>query len=138
MEIKDRLLIIMDQFQLSASQFADNLEIQRSSISHLLSGRNKPSINILEKIISNFPTISIEWLITGIGNPLKNNEIKPNDSNSIQSVLPNLPFDNNDEPNETIDEKNKTIDQTSYAKKDKKIQKIILIFDDNSFEVLHQ
>ncbi len=135
MEIKDRLLIIMDQFQLSASQIADNLEIQRSAISHLLSGRNKPSINILEKIIAKYPSISIEWLITGIGNPIKNTEVVKNEPVINKSIISEIPFDDEEIKENATEEKDNLIES---AKKDKTISKIVLIFDDNTFEILNK
>jgi len=51
--------------QLSASQFADTIGVQRSSLSHVLSGRNKPSLDFLSKIIKHFPKVNASWLITG-------------------------------------------------------------------------
>jgi len=77
MEIHDRMRILIEELQLSSSQFADMLKIQRSAVSHLLSGRNKPSIVILEKIINEFPNINVDWLITGKGNILRTNKSVP-------------------------------------------------------------
>ena len=143
MDISDRLRILMDNYELSSSQFADKLEIQRSAISHLLSGRNKPSILILEKIIRHFPDVDINWLIMGKGNILKNTPpeqtakedstlefsreqtINFEEDNSIQSV----------EKEEVIDDVEQLY-QSQPAKKNIPVEKIILIFQDNTFEVL--
>ncbi|MCD6090326.1 MAG: helix-turn-helix transcriptional regulator [Bacteroidales bacterium] len=59
---------------LTASQFADLLGVQRSNISHILSGRNKPSLDFILKITEHFPTISIEWLLNGKGEMFNNGE----------------------------------------------------------------
>lgn len=67
MEIRDRLTQILSLKQMSSSAFADFLEIQRSNMSHYLSGRNKPGVEILQKILDKFPDISAEWLIMGRG-----------------------------------------------------------------------
>ena len=63
-----RLQKLMEQHQLSASAFAEKIGVQRSSISHLLSGRNKPSLDLLVKIEANFEEVSFEWLLKGNGN----------------------------------------------------------------------
>jgi len=55
--------LLIKRKQLSASQFADKLGIPRSSISHILSGRNKPSLDVVQKILRVFPEISAEDLL---------------------------------------------------------------------------
>ncbi len=65
--MQDRILKILTGNQLSATRFADIIGVQKSSISHILSGRNKPSFDFIEKILIKFPDISPEWLILGKG-----------------------------------------------------------------------
>ena len=67
-----RLEFIMEHFGLSASSFADKISVQRSSISHLLSGRNKPSLDFVLKILDIFPELNLYWLLEGTGSYLKN------------------------------------------------------------------
>jgi transcriptional regulator with XRE-family HTH domain len=67
MEIKDRLIKIITTEGLNSSAFADSIGVQRSSISHILSGRNKPSLDFLEKILASYPKYNAEWLIMGTG-----------------------------------------------------------------------
>lgn len=62
-----RLETIFDYYGLSASSFADKINVQRSSISHLLSGRNKPSLDFILKVIENFPDVELLWLLNGKG-----------------------------------------------------------------------
>jgi len=69
--IASRLQVIFEREGISASIFADRIGVQRSAISHILSGRNKPGFDLLQKIIAKFPTINTEWLITGLGDPYK-------------------------------------------------------------------
>lgn len=66
-----RLQTILEIEHITASQLADTLGIQRGGVSHLLSGRNKPSFDFLERILRKFPEISAEWLITGQGKPIR-------------------------------------------------------------------
>lgn len=65
MEVKDRLRMIMDSHKLNAGSFADRIGVQRSNVSHVLSGRNKPSFDFVEKLLIAFPRVSAEWLFTG-------------------------------------------------------------------------
>lgn len=71
-----RIKEIMLQKGLSPSAFADKIQVQRSAISHILNGRNKPSLELIQKIIAAFPDVDIEWLITGIKSKSKNHEIE--------------------------------------------------------------
>lgn len=66
-----RLEFILDYYTLSASGFADKIGVQRSSLSHLLSGRNKPSLDFILKILEFFPEIDLYWILNGQGNFLK-------------------------------------------------------------------
>jgi len=62
-----RLEIILDYNGLNASSFADKIGVQRSSLSHLLSGRNKPSLDFILKIIEVFPDVDLYWILNGKG-----------------------------------------------------------------------
>ncbi len=63
-----RLQIIMEFYGLSSSGLADEIDFNRSSISHLLSGRNKPSLEFVMKILEKFPDVKLYWLLNGKGN----------------------------------------------------------------------
>ncbi len=65
--MKERLIQLLDLEQLSPSKFADIIGVQRSSISHVLSGRNKPSFDFLQKTLKAFPGLNASWLMTGEG-----------------------------------------------------------------------
>ncbi len=65
--MEERLKLFLAMEGLSPSQFADKLGIQRSGVSHLLSGRNKPSFEFINKMLLTFPKINPDWLITGTG-----------------------------------------------------------------------
>lgn len=61
-----RLEELMDQQQLSAAALAEKIGVQRSSVSHILSKRNKPSLEFILKIEAHFETVSFDWLLLGI------------------------------------------------------------------------
>lgn len=65
--MKERIEKIMELEQLSASKFADAIGVQRSSISHILSGRNKPSLELVNKILDQFQQVNADWLLLGKG-----------------------------------------------------------------------
>ena len=64
-EIVTRITQILEDQQLSSSAFADTIGVQRSSISHVLSGRNKPSLEFILKTVRAFPAYSTDWLLFG-------------------------------------------------------------------------
>lgn len=121
-EFAKRLNIIMDFYQLSAALLADKIEVQRSSISHLLSGRNKPSLEFVLKILKSFPEVELYWLLNGVGTFPKTTSAK---SNLNASTL----FTNK---KKSAIEKNapiKNIEETS-----KEIERIVIFFKDGSFK----
>lgn len=63
----ERIQLILKTKNISASRFADEIGVQRSSISHILSGRNNPSLELVQKILKRFPDINIEWIMNGKG-----------------------------------------------------------------------
>jgi transcriptional regulator with XRE-family HTH domain len=63
----ERIDLIIKKLGISASQFAEEINVQRSSVSHVLSGRNKPSLDFITKVITRYPEINAEWLLSGRG-----------------------------------------------------------------------
>ena len=63
----ERLEKILAHYDLNASAFADAIGVQRSSISHLLSGRNRPSLDFVMKVVEHFPEVDLYWLLNGKG-----------------------------------------------------------------------
>ena len=66
-EFAERLKLIMEHYGLNAASFAEAISVNRSSISHLLSGRNKPSLDFVIKIIEQFDEVELYWLLNGKG-----------------------------------------------------------------------
>lgn len=116
MEIKDRLIEVLKRKNLNASSFADILKIQKSNVSHILSGRNKPSLDFIQKFINAFPNEDVVWLITG--NQI--NELK-SPKKEIQKT-----------ENETNLKSNLKLDSSGN---NKEISRIITFYRDNTFDV---
>jgi transcriptional regulator with XRE-family HTH domain len=111
MNLIDRIKYIIKLNSLSSASFADKIGVQRSSISHVLSGRNKPSLEFIQKILTAYPKISADWLINGKTNI--------------------------EQDNLTIKEKSEeetTNPPSTLSNKEKQIKKIVIFYTDNTFE----
>ncbi|HUH34863.1 MAG TPA: helix-turn-helix transcriptional regulator [Moheibacter sp.] len=120
MNASNRILEIIEKSGLTASEFAEKIDVQPSAISHLTSGRNKPSLEFLIKIKNAFPNIDTDWLFLGIRNQ-EENEVKD---------TPILV-----ESNEGISRQlNTEQKETTHPKTNKNLIRVLLFFDDGSFE----
>ena len=95
MSIQQRLQLVIKMHHLSPSAFADKIGVQRSNVSHVLSGRNKPSLDFLEKIILHFPRVNAHWLITGKmpGQSTDDGNIIQSETRSVEKVSPGTEHD---------------------------------------------
>lgn len=84
--LNQRISKIIEYSELTSSEFADEVEVQRSSISHITSGRNRPSLDFLVKVKNRFPELEWEWLITGEGEMTANAENTVTQTEVITSV----------------------------------------------------
>lgn len=89
--LNQRISKIIEYSRLTSSEFADAIEVQRSSISHITSGRNKPSLEFIIKIKNKFPELSWDWMINGEGEMTKADEEKEETlPNPKPATLPDL------------------------------------------------
>ena len=145
--IKERIQQIISTKGLSPSKFADIIGVQRSGISHILSGRNKPGLELLNKILINFPDISGDWLITGEGEALKNRKRTPEpqqqlfpSGNTVKKEVQVEEINVNREEDPPVyqkqdNKKRETIVQQSIipAENNKSIEKIVIFYTDRTF-----
>jgi transcriptional regulator with XRE-family HTH domain len=128
MNIVERLKIIMTTNRLNAGTFADKIGIQRSNMSHVLTGRNKPSLDFIEKVLIAFPRVNANWLIFG-------DLSSQNEPNSIESPIPS--FKRLEANKNEVSVANEMIDPLLNSKKgvtNKKIVKVITFYDDFTFD----
>ncbi|KAB1159360.1 helix-turn-helix transcriptional regulator [Tenacibaculum aiptasiae] len=127
----ERLKSILDYYNLTASSFADRIDVPRSSISHLLSGRNKPSLDFIIKVEKAFEEVELDWLVYGKGNfP---NTIKENFTN-VEEATTSPSLFSNPSPDD-ISKKNENISiQEQQRILDKKIKNIVVLYEDGTFE----
>lgn len=69
--MKDRIHKLLTAEGIQPNKFAEIIGVQRSSISHILSGRNKPSFDVIQSILRKFPRLNSDWLILGSGEMYK-------------------------------------------------------------------
>lgn len=85
--MKEQIKKLMETEGLSPAKFADEIGVQRSSISHIISGRNKPSYDFILKILNRFSGLNTEWLLTGRGSMIKSNDSEGEDKKSIETLF---------------------------------------------------
>ncbi len=107
----------MDYYGESASSFAEKIGVQRSSISHILSGRNKPSLDFILKVLSSFPEIDLYWLFNGKGN------FPSEEKNKIV-----------EEVKTPVEEKTTSNQFKIENLADKTIERIVIFYSDGSFK----
>jgi transcriptional regulator with XRE-family HTH domain len=112
LDFTNRLKKILNYHQLTASLFADKIGVQRSSISHILSGRNKPSLDFILKVTNTFTDVDIYWLLNGKGE-------FPKEQGPTNKV-----FSSNES----------SIVETSNSKSSKKMNRIVVFYEDGTFE----
>lgn len=142
--IKDRLAHILRAKNLTATQFAEMMQIQPSNVSHLLSGRNKPSLDFLIKLKSIFPEYSFDWIILG-KKPITVSESNIKLTNELFNNVEEVRFSDNgtSENHENLNDfkhiindiKDCNVEKNSISKG---LKQIIYIYDDHSFEIFEK
>ncbi len=129
MSISIRLNSILQHYNYSANEFANAINVQRSNLSHIFSGRNKPSLDFIEKLNHKFPEISIEWFLFGTGTMLRE-----------ENKTPTLPFSEINQKN-MVDNEPLKIDYSEELSTEKNIsnsqrttERVIFIYNDKTFE----
>ena len=140
--MKEQLLKLIKDKNLTSAKFADVIGVQASSISHILSDRNKPSYDFILKILSRFPELNAEWLLSGKGSMYKTkeqptlfneNNIPQNSNNEIIQIEEKIPLN----IHEKIDDKSEILQSKGLKEEPKssssKIEKIVLFYSDKTF-----
>ncbi|RAU83319.1 helix-turn-helix domain-containing protein [Pontibacter arcticus] len=127
----ERIRELITYKNLSASQFADGIEIPRAVLSHIMSGRNKPSLEVITKILQEHDDISLEWLLLGKGQMLKKlNEQKPaKATREEESKSEAKPSEQKQPPQEQF----LVSELLAQPQTDRQIEKIIIFYSDKKF-----
>lgn len=118
MELTDRIKVVLKVNNLSPSELADKLGVQRSNVSHILSGRNKPGFDFIHRLLERFPNVNAHWLITGKAH------VESGDEYSFESSS-----------DETTGEKKTDIHRPESSKA---IERIVIFYSDGTFQEYHQ
>lgn len=124
-DFSNRLKILMETHELSAALLAEEIGINRSTLSHLLSGRNKPSLDLIVKLNQRFPEYSLSWLILGEED---SNDTPPPSSPKIDS--PESSLEKTIQTQSSKTQKN-TIDSNIV---DTSIERIVIFYADGTFK----
>jgi transcriptional regulator with XRE-family HTH domain len=141
-DMKERLLKIITSEGLTPSLLADEMGVQRSGISHILSGRNYPSFDFLQKLLVRFPKLNAEWLILGQGSMYKSTVANVPDlfaaSAPIEETSPSPAITGESEKISSGESNIKKIPEgepkmSSPSIPQKTIEKMIVLYSDKTF-----
>ncbi len=132
--MKERLIEFLREENKSAAQLAEEIGVQPSGISHILSGRNKPSLDFVIKMIEKYPYLSIEWLLFGKGGMLRDQADKDLFSIPSADIKGNIIIvePDNKVNREEISGEKQSFNQKS-EKDDKTVEKIVWFYSDGTF-----
>ncbi|EPR69741.1 hypothetical protein ADIWIN_4016 [Winogradskyella psychrotolerans RS-3] len=125
-EFTGRLQKVIDYYSESASSFAEKIGVQRSSISHILSGRNKPSLDFVMKVLHSYPEVELYWLMNGKGD-------FPSQPKTSEPTHPTI---TETKPKPQIPKPNSTpvLGSRSSSDSDSEIDKIVIFYKDGTFK----
>ncbi len=150
--MREKLLKLMKSEKLSSSRLAEILEIQPSSISHILSGRNKPSYDFLVKILRRFPTLNPDWLLLDAEQMYRSSEDldrrinntttqSPQTTVAAEKMIVNPSSAQNTKIERSQNSTNRTIenlaDVTNTRTDGRSIERVIVLYTDKSFEAYY-
>lgn len=120
----ERLKKVMEHYAMTAANLAAKIEVQRSSISHILSGRNKPSLEFVMKVLKEFPEVELYWLLNGTGTFPK----------EVESPTPTVSSASGHA--EKSNDSNKSVMPLKMAalQDSREIERIVIFYKDGSFK----
>ncbi|MCY1722257.1 helix-turn-helix transcriptional regulator [Prolixibacteraceae bacterium Z1-6] len=129
--MKDRIKQFIEQKGISAGELAGMLDVQRSNISHILNGRNKPGASFIEKLLVVFPDLNARWLLTGAGAMLEG------DVEATQPMSNKLLFENivPPPPKESVETEYKKIEikEIPVNEREDDLDRMVLLYKDGTF-----
>jgi len=142
--MKGRIQRILEEENMSPSRFADEVGLNRPTVSHILSGRNNPGLEVIQKILHRFPHINASWLVTGVGSMYENSLAGEFTSPTLFDEISTEQATDKDKSNyekEIASKNSKNIvktdeNQSSIIIKQSviKVKKIALFYADNTYE----
>jgi len=134
MDISSRIKKVIEYYGYSPSEFADEIDVARSSISHITSGRNKASLDFIIKIKNRFPEIQWDWLIEGQGEMTNSTKTQTNVNNLFSSISEESLNQTEEIISLKINEEN-TENYNNKKTNEPNIKRIVFFFEDGKFEI---
>ena len=131
--MKERLIEFLRSENKSSAQFAEEIGVQPSGISHILSGRNNPSLDFVIKMLEKYRFLSSDWLLFGKGDMYKEREMQNlfNESVAADQKITSVHSENKPYPEEAVIDKENFV--LKSLKKELSVEKIVWFFNDGSF-----
>jgi len=150
--MKDRILKFLESEHISPAEFADKIGVQRSSMSHILNGRNFPSATFIQKMLQSFPMVNSRWLLIGDGEMnLSNGRVTTGNQMDIQFEQPVIKIEEVlKEPVIEVEHKSPNISEKTISPdsqvisanlsdvnppKEKEIEQILFFYKDKTFNI---
>lgn len=131
--MQTRFKQLLEEKQLTATRFATMIKVNASAMSHILNGRSKPGFDVLDKIAQAFPDVNLNWLISGKGSMSNTDQPKQMElfqkEEEEKSEQPESVSTSQESPLSSI-----ATTVESLPDRQKKLKRVILFFEDGSFE----
>jgi DNA-binding XRE family transcriptional regulator len=140
--LNDKIVTIIETLGFSNTKFADAISVSRPTISHIISGRNKPSIDIVQKIIAQYPELGYKWFLDDEGfDSKKLEDLSKAQSNSetekvYQKQDSYAGSNGSNSRNEQTPQGVANNNVTSQSSPIRRVEKVIMFYSDGSMEVL--
>jgi transcriptional regulator with XRE-family HTH domain len=138
--LNDKIVTIIDALGFSNTKFADAISVSRPTISHILSGRNKPSIDIIQKILAKYPELGYKWFLddeeldhknlSQLANSQGDHGHSESNATLLDSSIQDKPVR---QPTNTLA---KSRPSTENSEVIRRVERIIMFYSDGSMEVL--
>ena len=129
----NRIKELILQEGLTSGSFADAIGVQRSSMSHILNGRNNPSLDFVIKTLQRFPRINTEWLLLGVGNMYQNDQPAAEQPVRELSIFDTVPEPTQKRVIPTI-EKVPEIQADTKVDSSKLVHKVLIFYSDHTYD----
>lgn len=131
MNERQRLEQIIESEGLTAKQFAEQVGIQAGTISNIINGRNNPSLDVMQRVLNRFRTISSDWLVLGVGSMYRTNGAPDKTLFDIKPI--EVEHDATEQLEKQVQE-NKSEQTLSAPTQNKVVDKILIFYTDGTFE----
>ncbi|MBR6354458.1 MAG: helix-turn-helix transcriptional regulator [Paludibacteraceae bacterium] len=126
MNERQRLIQLMESEGMNAKSFAQEVGISQGTLSNIMGGRNKPSLEVLQAVLNRFRTVQSDWLILGVGNMYRTNG----------EALPPQPQETKQESTSSEHQQTtiSTEENNTNPSSARRVTKIMVFYDDGTFE----